>query len=191
MKSGRFAAASVLLDDGSVLVVGGSDGTSLIASAELYDAEASVWSEAPSMAMARRDPTATLLPGGGVLVAGGVGSEGPLASAERFDVEMECGGCGGGGGNGSGGGGNGSGGGGNGSGGSVDGDGDGEIDPDPPGAGCAHRRVGARSTAAWSALTCLAFLTALAMRRRSPHAPRPRSSTRIINQRRPPTREDS
>ena len=88
--TGSLAAArenhtATLLSNGKVLVVGGFDGSSALASAELYDPTSGTWSATGGLATARRLHTATLLPNGKVLVAGGVGSSGYLTSAELYD----------------------------------------------------------------------------------------------------------
>ncbi|MGX9728938.1 MAG: kelch repeat-containing protein [Candidatus Electronema sp. VV] len=93
MSSARRLHKAVLLPDGKVLVVGGynqnvSDDS--FASAELYDPSAGTWSNAGSMSIGRRDPSATLLPNGKVLVAGGRSSFGGfLSSAELYDPDTQ------------------------------------------------------------------------------------------------------
>jgi N-acetylneuraminic acid mutarotase len=85
-----------LLSDGRVLVAGGDDDRNYnasVASAELYDPAANVWSTATSLSNARESHTATLLSNGKVLVAGGllVTTDGfqtsrvEVASAELYD----------------------------------------------------------------------------------------------------------
>jgi N-acetylneuraminic acid mutarotase len=89
MAATRADHTATLLPNGKVLVAGGADGhsigSSMLASAEIYDPATDEWSSAGSMAAARDRHTATLLPNGKVLVAGGAGSAGPLASAEIYD----------------------------------------------------------------------------------------------------------
>jgi sugar (pentulose or hexulose) kinase len=70
MSVARQAATATLLDDGTVLVVGGSDGTNTLASAEIYDPCTGTWSSAGTLTYARFASVAVLLPGGDVLVAG-------------------------------------------------------------------------------------------------------------------------
>jgi hypothetical protein len=82
----EFATATTLAS-GKVLVVGGLNGTTPLASAELYDPAAGTWSAAASLATARSGQTATLLGNGKVLVVGGLGASGPLASAELYDPQ--------------------------------------------------------------------------------------------------------
>jgi N-acetylneuraminic acid mutarotase len=88
MANGRDLHTATLLQDGKVLVTGGSnaDGNSL-ASAELYDPIADTWNGAASMASARDIHSAVLLQDGRVLVAGGddTGSNTTLSSAELYD----------------------------------------------------------------------------------------------------------
>jgi hypothetical protein len=84
MTVARGNAASVLLVDSSVLVVGGV-GDVQLTSAEIYHPASGTFSQAPSMKAARQLPTATLLTDGTVLVAGGWGTSGSEASAELFD----------------------------------------------------------------------------------------------------------
>jgi len=72
MNAGREDAACTTLADGRVLVTGGSDGTSALSSAEVFDPSAGTWTAIPGgMSVARSGHTATLLPWGSVLIAGG------------------------------------------------------------------------------------------------------------------------
>jgi N-acetylneuraminic acid mutarotase len=86
-----FQDTATLLPDGKVLVAGGTVGTGLLASAELYDPGNGSWTATGSMPTPRQFHTATLLPDGKVLVAGGTGSNNTtgsnsaLASAELYD----------------------------------------------------------------------------------------------------------
>lgn len=85
----RLSHTATLLQNGKVLVAGGSDDTqTTLASAELYDPSTNMWSITGSMATTRFGHTATLLPNGKVLVVGGssgVTGPGPLVSAELYD----------------------------------------------------------------------------------------------------------
>ena len=93
-RSGRTAT---LLNNGRVLVVGGSENspafprTLVSASAELYDPATDIWSSTGSMSVARYDHAAILLNDGRVLVVGGRGdpmtlpSSGYLVSTELYD----------------------------------------------------------------------------------------------------------
>jgi N-acetylneuraminic acid mutarotase len=82
MATGRETHTATLLDDGKVLVAGGTDSTLT----EIYDPATDSWSGAGSMAIARAFHTATLLPNGRVLVAGGNNGQlfGVEASAELY-----------------------------------------------------------------------------------------------------------
>ena len=84
----RTSPTATLLDDGRVLVVGGS-GDGALASAEIYDPTTETWTATGSLSMPRVGNPATLLSDGRVLVAGGrVGDDlcGPRsASAELYD----------------------------------------------------------------------------------------------------------
>jgi len=88
MTTARANHAAVLLDNGFVLVVGGDDGASALASAELYNPATGQWLPAGFMHDGRRNPAVAKLRDGKVLVAGGLGPTSPaLASAEIYDPE--------------------------------------------------------------------------------------------------------
>jgi hypothetical protein len=91
MKVARFDHAAVRLNDGRILVAGGSSasGTAL-ASAEIYDPATGHWTLTGSMGQARYGMTLTLLGNGTVLVAGGYssGSSPALNSTELFDPTL-------------------------------------------------------------------------------------------------------
>src|ERR1051325_2002323 len=77
---------ATVLANGKVLVVGGFDGSSVLASAELYDPASGTWTATGSLATGRTDHTATLLPNGKVLVAGGTDRSFKIVgSAELYD----------------------------------------------------------------------------------------------------------
>jgi hypothetical protein len=82
---------ATLLDDGRVLVSGGSSANfasdAAYATAEIYDPVTDSWAATAGMTAARLEHVAALLPDGRVLVAGGRSSwdGGGLASAETFD----------------------------------------------------------------------------------------------------------
>jgi hypothetical protein len=80
----RVGHAAVPLRDGSVLIVGGWQGSEPTASAELYEPERG-FSRLPPMTTPRGGFTATLLADGRVLIAGGTNGNGTLRSAELFD----------------------------------------------------------------------------------------------------------
>jgi hypothetical protein len=83
MVSPRSGHTATLLNDGKVLVAGGSNG-GLSATAELYDPATGTWSATGSMRSPRGDHTATLLNTGKVLVVGGEGGNQGM-SAELYD----------------------------------------------------------------------------------------------------------
>jgi hypothetical protein len=86
MSTSRYYHAATLLPDGRVLVSGGSNGSSPLASAEIYDPALGTWSPTPFMSTARVGHTATLLQDGPVLVTGG-----GQASAEIYDPALGTG----------------------------------------------------------------------------------------------------
>jgi hypothetical protein len=89
MHSPRSGHTATLLADGRVLVVGGTNGTTPLATAELYDPETHGWTETSnSMSTSRYFHTATRLVNGQVLVTGGIGTGGAiLKSAELYDPQ--------------------------------------------------------------------------------------------------------
>lgn len=86
LASARYTHTSTLLQNGKVLVVGGT-GTSFSAlnSAEIFDPSSNTWSAAANLSVARSGHTATLLASGKVLVVGGSNNTGNLSSAEIYD----------------------------------------------------------------------------------------------------------
>jgi N-acetylneuraminic acid mutarotase len=85
LAAARDFQTATLLNNGKVLVAGGSSSTGTLASAELYDPATNTWSSAGSMASARARGTATLLANGKVLVVGGTNGTFALASVEIYD----------------------------------------------------------------------------------------------------------
>jgi N-acetylneuraminic acid mutarotase len=89
MTTYRYAHASVLLNSGKVLVIGGDTGyreRRILSSTELYDPATKSWSAAASMKALRSLATATLLPSGKVLVTGGHNNSAPVnSSAELYN----------------------------------------------------------------------------------------------------------
>ena len=87
----RFDHSATLLDDGTVLVVGGfafdgDGGGQAFAAAELYDPVSQRFTSVGPLDQPRWQHTSTLLDDGTVLVVGGVGADAePLASAELYD----------------------------------------------------------------------------------------------------------
>ncbi len=89
----RADHTATLLPDGQVLVTGGGNDDSNMASAQLYHPAIGMWQRIGNMNHERRRHTATLLPSGQVLVTGGtpcgdiIGDcpPGPRGSAELYD----------------------------------------------------------------------------------------------------------
>ena len=84
LSTGRYAHTATLLQDGTVLVVGGEGIAGSLASVERYNPATDTWTAATSMSAGRSDHTATLLQDGTVLVAGGYSGT-SLTSAERYN----------------------------------------------------------------------------------------------------------
>ncbi|NSX06113.1 Kelch repeat-containing protein [Cupriavidus gilardii] len=84
MNESRMVATMTLLADGRVLVVGGSNGSLRLSSAEIYNPDGNVWTVAASMSVGRAGGAAALLPDGNVLMVGGSDNAGSLASVERY-----------------------------------------------------------------------------------------------------------
>jgi hypothetical protein len=93
MLTGRATATATLLDDGDVLVAGGTvnpAGSVDLASAELYDPVTGTWAQTGALAGPRGGASAVLLPDGDVLEAGGgdppgTPDGGNPATAELYD----------------------------------------------------------------------------------------------------------
>gem|GEM_PF-1691990 len=89
LRTPRFHHTATLLANGQVLVTGGTSGEhggNVLAATEVYDPASNTWAPTGSLAMARRNHTATLLPDGRVLVTGGTHGGGTLQnSAEVYD----------------------------------------------------------------------------------------------------------
>jgi hypothetical protein len=86
MAQARTGAACVAVEDGRVLVTGGTDGASALASAEIYDPALNTWESAGAMAVARAGHTAALMPWGSVLIVGGDSNGTPIGFVEQYDV---------------------------------------------------------------------------------------------------------
>ncbi|HYO54297.1 Kelch repeat-containing protein [Archangium sp.] len=71
MATPRQGHAATLLNSGKVLVTGGSNGTQVLPSAEVYDPATGTWTPTGDMNAPRTGHTATLLDTGKVLVVGG------------------------------------------------------------------------------------------------------------------------
>ena len=91
MTTARNGAHSATLQNGKVLVIGGSDGTNNLATAEIFDPNANggagSWTPTASLSEPNYGMGIAVLPGGKVLAAGGhaTGSNNYLSSAEIFD----------------------------------------------------------------------------------------------------------
>ncbi|MEI9986800.1 MAG: kelch repeat-containing protein [Aliidongia sp.] len=87
MSTARALHTATLLNNGKVLVVGGTtDGSTITDNVDIYDPSTNSWAPAAPLNTARQQHTATLLSDGRVLVAGGVPTVyTPLASAEIYD----------------------------------------------------------------------------------------------------------
>jgi N-acetylneuraminic acid mutarotase len=84
----RWGAASVVLPDGRVMVIGGATGSSsnnATASVVIFDPKTSQWTAATSMLQARAYPMAVELADGSILVAGGSRNGQPLDTVERYN----------------------------------------------------------------------------------------------------------
>ena len=86
LATARFRHTATLLPNGKVLVAGGYDIGSYLASAELYDPASGTWTATGSLATARYAHTATLLPNGKVLVAGGLWRQRLLSRARNSTI---------------------------------------------------------------------------------------------------------
>ncbi len=86
MIAARQSHTATLLQDGKVLIAGGSNRVVVLASAELFDPVTGSFSDTGSMTTPRGGHEATLLDNGKVLITGGLGErENYLASAELYD----------------------------------------------------------------------------------------------------------
>jgi hypothetical protein len=85
----RAGHTATLLPNGKVLVAGGTDGSSTLQSAEIFDPATNTFSATGNMTSARVNHTANLLADGKVLLSGGEVDQGNsatiLASAELYD----------------------------------------------------------------------------------------------------------
>jgi hypothetical protein len=85
----RFGAVAAPLPDGKVLIAGGSDGSSFLQSAELFNPVTETFTALPAtgntqLAVGREDAVAATLPNGDVLIAGGSGDAGCASTTEMF-----------------------------------------------------------------------------------------------------------
>jgi hypothetical protein len=84
MNTARATPTVTLLQNGQVLVAGGYNGSTQIATSELYNPTTGMFGLTGPMTTPRNGPAATLLADGQVLVVGGANSSGVLASAELY-----------------------------------------------------------------------------------------------------------
>ena len=90
MRAARSGHTATLLADGRVLIVGGGDGSSVLASAELFDPVAGTFSSTKgNLKQARKLTALFFCLGGKVLITGGDDSTVSLSSAELFDPVAE------------------------------------------------------------------------------------------------------
>ena len=86
LATARSLHTSTTLNDGRILVVGGREGTNILATAELYDRSTNAWTSAGPMAVPRFRHSATLLTDGRVLIVGGQDTDATfLATSELYD----------------------------------------------------------------------------------------------------------
>ena len=86
----RFGAVAAPLPDGEVLIAGGSNGSSFLQSAELFNPVTETFTALPAtgntqLAVGRESAVAAALPNGDVLIAGGTGNTGCVPTTEIFD----------------------------------------------------------------------------------------------------------
>jgi N-acetylneuraminic acid mutarotase len=88
MNQPRDGFGSATLPSGRILVAGGTNGSTVLASAEIYDPATGAWTVAARMHSPREHLTLTSLQSGLVLAVGGNSSPNgaPLASAEVYDL---------------------------------------------------------------------------------------------------------
>ncbi|MBI4577518.1 MAG: IPT/TIG domain-containing protein [Planctomycetes bacterium] len=85
MNAARESHTASVLPGGQVVIIGGGDGTSPLATTEVYDAVAGTFQAGPSLTTSRKNHTATTLANGTVLVVGGEDAQKtPLASSEIY-----------------------------------------------------------------------------------------------------------
>src|SRR5438093_2956671 len=86
MTTPRGAHTATPLRDARILIAGGSDGQTALASLEIYDPATRTFSLAPSTMIAPREShTATSLADGRALIAGGSNASGALNTSELYD----------------------------------------------------------------------------------------------------------
>ncbi len=91
MTTPRAAATSSILLDGRVLLAGGRNGNTVLASAEVYSDVLDTFTAVGPLSEARERASAALLADGSVVVIGGRNAAGTtLASAERFNPQAQA-----------------------------------------------------------------------------------------------------
>jgi hypothetical protein len=85
MTEARAYHAATLIDDGTVLITGGTTGSGTTNTAELFDPAAGTFTSLSAMTSARTHHTATLLQDGAVLIVGGQTGASTSNTAELFD----------------------------------------------------------------------------------------------------------
>ena len=86
MTTARKDHTATVLNDGRILIIGGTNGVDVLDSAEIYDPETGTFSSTGKMSETRVNHTATILPDGRVVIAGGESNSGEiLASVEIYN----------------------------------------------------------------------------------------------------------
>src|SRR5438309_2501924 len=86
LANARSDHSATLLSNGKVLVAGGTNGTTTLGSAELYDLATGIWNATGSLNTPRTDHAAVMLGNGKVLAIAGTDTNGnALTSAELYD----------------------------------------------------------------------------------------------------------
>ncbi|KAF0215598.1 MAG: fibronectin type III domain-containing [Geobacteraceae bacterium] len=85
MTVARRLHTATLLQNGNVLIAGGTDGHNVWASSEIFDTSSNTFSVTGSLGTARHNATATLLPSGKIMIAGGTSMSNSLSSVELYD----------------------------------------------------------------------------------------------------------
>jgi N-acetylneuraminic acid mutarotase len=88
LTTGRYDQTATLLEDGRVLIAGGSGSDGGLSSAELYDPAGGTFTATGSMATDRTEHAAASLPGGWVLMVGGLDTNAPANPEELASAEM-------------------------------------------------------------------------------------------------------